>query len=679
MALPYSRNLCLQFSEISSALFQIFIFFMLLIPFSNPISFNFSSFDDKARDSINLERDAKISASQDIQLNEIEWSSGRATYRDPVRLWNKETGTLTDFTTQFSFYIDSLNDERYADGMAFFLAPNGSALPSKCCNMGIFKQYSELDPLENQVVAVEFDTYGNEWDPVPSEDNWSFIPYHVGIDINSARSVATANWTSTSFEDGKMTIANISYNSSTKNLSVSWTYADNPTSSLSFKVDLKNYLPEWVMVGFSGSTGRTGELHVVRSWYFYSSLQVESSDSSGGTNWKTKMVVGVVVGASMSGLGVISFILWIKRKRQREEEEEEEEDMVFGNSINEEFERGIGPKRFLYGELVRATNNFAEGRKLGEGGFGGVYKGFLSDLNMEIAVKRISQRSKQGIKEYMSEVKIISQVRHKNLVQLVGWCHQRKELLLVYEFMPNGSLDSHLFGQKEPLGWEVRYKIALGLASALFYLHEEWEQCIVHRDIKSSNVMLDANFNAKLGDFGLARLVDHGQRAQTTVLAGTMGYMAPECVATGKSSKESDVYSFGIVALEIACGRRPIEPWLETNKVRLIEWVWELYGREMLVEGIDPRLTNMGFDEKQLKCLMVVGLWCAHPDSNLRPSIKQVMLVLSFEAPLPTLPPKMPVPTNYAATLDMHNVSNPPSANNYSFADISTTSILYPR
>lgn len=125
--------------------------------------------------------------------------------------------------------------------------------------------------------------------------------------------------------------------------------------------------------------------------------------------------------------------------------------------------------------------------------------------------------------------------------------------------MPNGSLDSHLSGMKLHLTWTVRHKVALGLALALLYLHEEWKQCVVPRDIKSSNVMLDSNFNAKLGDFGLARLVDHGLGSQTTVLAGTMGYLAPECVADGRASKESDVYSFGVVALEISCGRRPVE------------------------------------------------------------------------------------------------------------------------
>jgi serine/threonine protein kinase len=163
-------------------------------------------------------------------------------------------------------------------------------------------------------------------------------------------------------------------------------------------------------------------------------------------------------------------------------------------------------------------------------------------------------------------------------VQLIGWYHERGELLLVYEFMPNRSLDTHLFTGESLLIWAMRYKVAQGPASALLYLHEEWEQCVVHRDIKSSNIMLDSNFNAKLGDSGLARLVDHLKGSQTTVLASTMGYMAPECVTTGKASKESHVYSFEIVALKIACGRKPIKHNAPKDQVVMVEWVWELYG-----------------------------------------------------------------------------------------------------
>ncbi|XP_010273739.1 PREDICTED: L-type lectin-domain containing receptor kinase IX.1-like [Nelumbo nucifera] len=686
MAFFYSTNIRLQSPKLPIFdYFHISILFLLLIPSANPLSFNFSGSDQSTRDIIRLEGHAAISYkdidfTENLSINNA--SCGRASFKNPVHLYDNATGNLTDFSTNFSFSITRTDQEfLIAEGLAFFLAPSGSNLPvdSSGGALGLVRYSQMEDNTKNQIIAVEFDTFGNVFDPVPYSENLSRPMYHVGIDINSVKSVTTANWTSNDIGSGNITWVLINYNSSTKNLSVTWTYSDNPTSSLFYIIDLRKYLPEWVTIGFSSSTGQLKEITSVHSWNFYSSLEVEESNSTSEIPKASKtdkrgLIIGLVVGASSALIGVVWLVLWIKKKRDVTEEEDE---MVLDDSMNDEFEQGTGPKRFLYSELARATDNFAEDQKLGEGGFGGVYKGVLSYLNLDIAVKRVSQKSKQGIKEYVSEVKIISRLRHKNLVQLVGWCHQRKEFVLVYEFMPNGSLDTHLFGRQALLTWERRYNIALGLASALFYLHEEWEQCVVHRDIKSSNVMLDSDFNAKLGDFGLARLVDHGKGSQTTVLAGTMGYMAPECVITGKSSKESDVYSYGIVALEIACGRRPIEPCVEASKIRLVEWVWELHGRGKILEAVDSGLLEMGFDEKQMECLMVVGLWCAHPDCNFRPSIRQAIQVLSFEAPLPTLPSKMPVPTYCAPPL--MNVGDDSSGGLFSSAASPSTSLLYPR
>ncbi|KAL6220203.1 hypothetical protein ACLB2K_007960 [Fragaria x ananassa] len=318
-----------------------------------------------------------------------------------------------------------------------------------------------------------------------------------------------------------------------------------------------------------------------------------------------------------------------------------DEDPMVGDAIDDEFEQGTGPRKFLYEELVRATGNFEEEQKLGQGGFGGVYKGFIKDLNSYVAVKMISKGSKQGMKEYATEVRIISRLRHQNLVQLLGWCHKKKELLLVYEFMPNCSLNSHLFKQESLLTWEARYKIAQGLAPGLLYLHEGWEQCVLHRDIKSSSIMLDSNFNAKLGDFGLARLADHGKQSQTKVLAGTMGYMAPECVTTGKST----------------CGRTPIDLNMERHQINIVEWVWKLYGEGSIIEAADPKLCGE-FDEKQVECLMIVGLWCALPDYIMRPSIQQAIQVLNFEVPVPVLPSKLPVATYLASAVSFSKFSD---------------------
>ncbi|KAL7236088.1 hypothetical protein ACSBR1_019371 [Camellia fascicularis] len=628
-----------------------FLFFLVLLFFyanATPLSFNLSTIQHN--DSlINCTGDASIS-SQGIQVtrdtdmynaSSLQWRTGRATCTQLMHLWDAATGNLTDFSTNFSFIIRGNN---YGEGLAFFLAPNGSNIPPNSTGGGlglINENQTTASTGVNRFVAVEFDTYKNN----PWQEG---LPInHVGINVNSRSSaVVSSDWQS-GITNGKTNEARIKYDSSTQNLSVSFFGFPNDnqvTQGLFFIVDLRQYLPEWVTFGFSASTGDSYEKNTIKSWEFTASFQ---SDERVEEVAKRKNKIGLVVGLSaglgavVGGIALVWFVLCRKGRGRKKDEP------VHVRSMDDEFKEGTGPRKFSYNELALATNNFAEEEKLGEGGFGGVYKGFLKELNSFVAVKRVSRESKQGQKEYASEVKIISQLRHRNLVRLTGWCHEKNELLLVYELMPNGSLDSHLFKAKSLLTWEVRYKIAQGLASALFYLHEEWEQCVVHRDIKSSNVMLDSNFNAKLGDFGLARLVDREQGFQTTVVAGTMGYLAPECLVTFKASKESDVYSFGVVALEIACGRRPIEPQDEQSQVKMVEWVWELYGTGKLLEAADLKLCAE-FDEQQMERLMIVGLWCAHPDYVLRPSIRQAILVLNFEASLPILPAKMPVPTSYA-------------------------------
>ena len=202
--------------------------------------------------------------------------------------------------------------------------------------------------------------------------------------------------------------------------------------------------------------------------------------------------------------------------------------------------------------------------------------------------------------------------------------------------MPNESLDSHLFRKETLLLWELRYKIIQDLALALLYLHEEWEHCVLYRDIKSSNIMLDSNFNAKLGDFGLARLVDHARASRTIDLADTWGYIDPGCVAICKASKESDVYSFEIVALELACERKPVDQEALEDQVVMLDWVWVLHGRGEVLEAADQRLGGH-FDELQMKCLLYVGLWCAHFEQSCRPSIKEAIKVLNFEVSIPLL------------------------------------------
>ncbi|KAL5562741.1 hypothetical protein UlMin_032488 [Ulmus minor] len=603
------------------------VHFLFLLPSLSSISFNRTDF--KGWPEIQFDGDASVIKGvltlTDAQKNSTNIdSTGRAVFSQKMRLWDNSSRKFADFDTTFSFSMTSLNN-RLGDGFAFFLSNNDSQIPvnsSGACLALISKCRTSL---ANGLVAVEFDSFQNRLDTSGGA--------HIGIDVNSINSSTTKavkNWTS-----GEIGRARIWYDSQTENLSVSLYYLGE-TYNLSQAINLSKFLAEQVTFGFSAATGDQTSKHDIHSWEFNSTelpISVGSNstkEEDGGID--LALVLACVFGGAFLVFDVALIFAYCYRKRNIKDEGK---DNTIDVSMDWEFESGIGvPRGFSYNKLVHATNNFAGSEKLGEGGFGEVYKGYLSDLNLTVAVKRVSKQSKQGRKEYVSEVKIISRIKHRNLVQLIGWCHEKGEFLLIYEFMPNGSLDFHLFrGNKTILSWEIRYKVA------------NQKKCVLHRDIKSSNIMLDSNFNAKLGDFGLARLIDEAAGQRTTALAGTLGYMAPEYVSTGKASKASDVFSFGVVALEIACGRKSIEAKFDEARASLVSWVWDCYGNERLLDVVDERLC-MEFNAKEMESLLIVGLWCVHPDHKSRPSIRQAIQVLNLESPLPDLPKNMPVP-NY--------------------------------
>ena len=381
-----------------------------------------------------------------------------------------------------------------------------------------------------------------------------------------------------------------------------------------------------------------------------------STSTTRSRRWVTPVVATVAPLSALLACGAAVMLLFRRQKRRSRQrrlpgsvdatgdhsDDEDDDD----DRDQADFEKGVaGPRRYHYRELAAATGNFDEENKLGSGGFGPVYRGYLAAQDRHVAVKVLSpETSTQGRRQFEAEVRIISQLRHRNLVQLVGWCESRRNrrggLLLVYELVAEGSLDQHLYGVAERLlAWPERYRIAAGLGAALAYLHEEWEQCVVHGDVKPSNVMLDSSHTAKLGDFGLARLLDHGVVPRTTrVVMGTMGYMDPDLVNTHKPSRASDVYSFGVVLLEVACGRPATEEMPDGETLALPEWVWELYDRGAVLEAADGRLDGQ-FDVWEMERMLVVGLWCSHPVPRERPSIVHALNVLqSRDATLPALP-----------------------------------------
>ncbi|KAL6846335.1 hypothetical protein ACP4OV_023783 [Aristida adscensionis] len=345
---------------------------------------------------------------------------------------------------------------------------------------------------------------------------------------------------------------------------------------------------------------------------------------------------------TLAGAGLLMLCVHGKRRGEATGAEADLEDDVrerLAGRRPELLRRAAGPRRYGYRTLAAAVGNFAESRRIGRGGFGSVYRGYLDDQGRQVAVKVFSPTAasppEQGRREFEAEVEVMGHLRHRNVLQLVGWCDGRRGLLLAYELAPGGTLDKMLYDPERILTWHERYKIALGLGAAILYLHTECEQCVVHGDIKPSNVMLDASCSAKLGDFGLARLLDHGAEPRTTqVVAGTVGYVDPELVGDRKHGPESDVYSFGVVLLEIACGVRPTTASVQPKKddegprcSRLLKRVRDMYARDTVLGAADRRLDG-AFDERQMERVLVTGLWCAQPDRSRRPSIAQAMDVL---------------------------------------------------
>ncbi|CAI0468018.1 unnamed protein product [Linum tenue] len=283
---------------------------------------------------------------------------------------------------------------------------------------------------------------------------------------------------------------------------------------------------------------------------------------------------------------------------------------------------------FHLSEIAAATDNFSEANKLGEGGFGSVYKGTYKEN--EIAVKRLSKYSGQGAEEFKNEIELIAKLQHKNLVRILGCCVQGHEKMLVYEYLPNKSLDFFIFDDEKRalLDWSVRYNIICGIARGILYLHEDSRLRIIHRDLKASNVLLDASMNPKISDFGMARIfgVDQDQ-ANTNRVVGTYGYMSPEYAMQGMFSVKSDVYSFGVLLLETITGRKNSSYYEETTSASLVGYTWELWKQGRALEMVDPLLGEPYPDQDVLRCVQI-GLLCVQESAADRPNMFDVVFML---------------------------------------------------
>ncbi|KAL7135411.1 hypothetical protein ABFS83_11G093800 [Erythranthe nasuta] len=340
----------------------------------------------------------------------------------------------------------------------------------------------------------------------------------------------------------------------------------------------------------------------------------------GGNSSKTKAIIGGAVGGG-GGLVLIlvAFFLWYKFSTKAKAS-------TRGNILGATELQG--PNIYSYKDLKTATNNFIEENKLGEGGFGDVYKATLKNGNI-VAVKKLDISYSRAKADFESEVRLISNVHHRNLVRLLGCCSKGSELLLVYEYMANGSLDRFLYGDKRgSLTWKQRFDIIFGIARGLAYLHEQYHVTIIHRDIKPGNILLDDDFQAKIADFGLARLLPENQSHVSTKFAGTLGYTAPEYAIHGHLSEKVDTYSFGVVILEIISGRRGSDMNADSDTEYLLEEAWKLYESGIHEKLADEKLEPNDYTHEDVKKMVEIALVCTQSPPSSRPTMSEILVML---------------------------------------------------
>ncbi|KAF3948802.1 hypothetical protein CMV_025245 [Castanea mollissima] len=319
--------------------------------------------------------------------------------------------------------------------------------------------------------------------------------------------------------------------------------------------------------------------------------------------------------------------------------------------------------------IVAATDNFSPINKLGEGGFGSVFKGQLSN-GQQVAVKRLSNISGQGIEEFKNEVMLIAKLQHRNLVKLFGCCIQGEEKMLIYEYMPNKSLDFFIFDHTRSslLNWGKRYEIIIGITRGILYLHQDSRLRIIHRDLKTSNVLLDGEMNPKISDFGIARIFKGDQiQDKTTRVIGTYGYMSPEYAVFGKFSTKSDVFSFGVILLEIISGKKNNNSYQTHPSLTLIGHVWELWREDRALDIVDSSITESFVSHEVLRCIQI-GLLCVQEDATERPTMLAILLMLSCETTIPS--PKQPAFVFRRPTNDLGSVTE---KGFYSINDVTIT------
>ncbi|XWS43746.1 hypothetical protein CRYUN_Cryun16bG0130300 [Craigia yunnanensis] len=613
------------------------LFVLIKVAASSNEGFIFNGFSQNK--SLDLAGVAEVNTDGLCRLtNSDSFEIGHAFYSDPFRFKNSSNANASSFSTTFVFAMVPENSRGH--GMAFVLAPSKEFISGQGVSsaeyLGLFNLTNNGNS-SNHIVAIELDTFENLDFDDPNDN-------HVGIDINGLKSVNSAfahfvtesgqlDWVDLAIGDGRQLWVEFDGPKHQLNVTLSPFNRSKAKPLLSVDIDLSPIILDQMYVGFSSATGAKAASNYVLGWSFQMDGKADldrarlPSIPSARVKKSRKQEITLAMGLSLAGVFLVavifSAIFILARKK------------VTFTELLEDWEVQFGPHRFAYKDLFIATRRFNEKELLGQGGFGQVFKGELPGSKVQIAVKRIFHKPQRGMNEFIAEIGTIGRLRHPNLVRLLGYSRNKDELLLVYDFMPNRSLDKFLHKKSEiTLNWNQRFSVIKDVASALAYLHEGWAEIIIHRDIKASNVLLDGEFNGKLGDFGLARCSKHEQDPQTTHVAGTFGYMAPELAKTGKASTSTDVYAFGVFCLEVACGRRPVKQRASAEEVHLVDWVFKCWKEGDILKTADSKLENDSH-VGEMDLVLKLGLLCSHNVAALRPRMSQVIFYLTGQASLP--------------------------------------------
>nr|XP_028958840.1 G-type lectin S-receptor-like serine/threonine-protein kinase At1g11410 isoform X2 [Malus domestica] len=375
--------------------------------------------------------------------------------------------------------------------------------------------------------------------------------------------------------------------------------------------------------------------------------QYKNKSGGGYFSGRRRLAIILVVSISVASLLILAVLCWFRKRSRKGRGGQPKfrndptasgsrsyEDLPIKNEVDEH--KGETDLPFFdLTTVVAATENFSFANMLGHGGFGTVYKGCLAD-GQDIAVKRLSRNSGQGVDEFKNEVMLIAKLQHRNLVRLLGWCIHKEERMLIYEYMPNRSLDLCIFdkNRKSSLDWRKRFQIIIGIARGVLYLHQDSRLKIIHRDLKASNVLLDGSMNPKISDFGMARMFGDDQiEANTNRVVGTYGYMSPEYAMDGLYSTKSDVFSFGVLALEIISGRKNSFQF-ENSSLNLVGIIWDLWTEGKVLDIVDSSLNQSYSTHEVMRCIQI-GLLCVQEYATDRPTMLDVVFMLGNETNLP--------------------------------------------